>query len=284
MFKLLKGSLLVLFLINLIGCSYSPESLKETYNDLASETSQDLKSPFDLSVEQNAIIDDYTKQLFIWHRRNKLPEYAQTFATLAVLVKQSNSHLATLKKVLATVNDFPHIHDATHLSYKMEKLARSLDNRQISQLEQFLNDEYQSDALKIKKDNFVTDINDNIKALSRFMNIALNVDQLKLISIRAKQFHDIRHNELHAEKVWNQQMITLLKQKDHPNFSAKFAYLWKTQDTNLKGNALQLQQKNIELTASLMKDLIISFTLEQRNETSKQLLSISNTLSEMSNE
>jgi hypothetical protein len=200
------------------------------------------------------------------------------------VVQQQNPHLPTLRRSLADFEEIPQINQATHLNVKMETFVKSLDNGQISQLEQFFNDEYQSGALKMKNENFVADINDTIKALSHFMGVTLNAKQLKLISTRTKRFHDIRHNELHAEKVWNQQLIALLKQKNLPDFSARFSYLWKTQDANLKGNALQLQQKNMTLTASLVKDLITSFTPEQRNKISKQLLSISNTLSEMANE
>ncbi len=254
MLKIFKSSLFFLLFINLSACSYSPDSLKAIYNEMGSEMAQDLKEPFDLSTQQNAMIDDYTQHLFKWHRHSKLPAYAQNFATLAHVVQQQNPHLPTLRRSLADFEEIPHINQATHLNVKMETFVKSLDNGQISQLEQFFNDEYQSDALKMKNENFVADINDTIKALSHFMGVTLNAKQLKLISTRTKRFHDIRHNELHAEKVWNQQLIALLK------------------------------QKNMTLTASLVKDLITSFTPEQRNKISKQLLSISNTLSEMANE
>jgi len=60
--------------------------------------------------------------------------------------------------------------------------------------------------------------------------------------------------------------------------------LWNKQDSFLSPQALEIQNKNILLEAKLMKALIMSFTPEQQNQISKQLFSISNTLSEMANE
>ncbi len=284
MFKILKSSLIILFLINLTACSYSPDSLKETYNDLASEMSQGLKEPFDLSSEQNAIIDDYTKQLFIWHRRNKLPEYAQSFAKLAVLVKQDNPHLATLKKILEDVNNFPHIHQATHLTPKMEKLAKSLTKTQIAQLEQVFKDAEQVKALEIKNQNYVADIHDTLKSFFRFLGVSLNTNQLKVINTNARKLHDIRNDELLAEKRWSQQLIALLRHKNTPDFSARFANHWESQNAVLSEKALQLQQHNKQLEANLIKTLIVSFTPKQSEKIARQLTSMSNTFSEMANE
>jgi hypothetical protein len=246
--------------------------------------SQDLKSPFDLSVEQNAIVDDYTKQLFIWHRRNKLPEYAQTFATLATLVKQKNPHLASLKKALTDVNDFPHIHDATHLTYKMERLARSLTETQISQLKQVLKDGEQEEALEIKNQDYAIDVNNTMKGFFRFLGVSLNIDQLKMINAKVGKLNDIRHYELQAEKTWNHQLIALLRHKNTPDFSTRFANHWKSQSPVLSGNALQLQQRNKQLEANLIKTLIVSLSPKQSEIIARQLTSMSNTFTEMANE
>ena len=284
MLKLLKSSLLFLLFINLSACSYSPESLKENYNDLVSDFSKDLKAPFDLSPQQSAMIDDYSTQLFKWHRHSKLPAYAQNFSVLAKEVQQNNPDVLIIRNSLADIDKIPHITQATHLNKNMEAFSKSLDKGQISQLEEFLDDEYQSDALEIKKEDFTVEVSDNVKSIFQFMNLTLNTNQLTLISTYAKHFHDIRHHELHSEKDWNQQMIALLRQKDHPDFSTRFAYLWKAQDSNLTTNALKFDQQNTLLQAKLIKALIISLTPEQRNQLTNQLISISNTLSEMANE
>lgn len=280
-FKIIKASLLFLLFINLAACSYSPTSLKETYNDLASELSEELKEPFNMSAQQSAMVDNYTKELIHWHRRNKLPEYSQTFSRLALLVKQDDISLPLLQNILLEIDEIPHFEQASHLSYQMLAVAKSLIKTQISQLELSFNNAYQQESLAIRNKNFTSEVNDDIKTLFRFIGIHLGADQLKIVKQETKNFHDIRKFELEAEKHWNQQLITLLRQKNTPYFDSLFNKLWNAQDPKLTGKANQLKQQNMVLMAKLMKKLIMSFTADQKENLSKQLTSISNTFNEM---
>ena len=282
--KLFKSSLFFLFIINLTACSYSPDSLKDSYRELESEISMGLQAPYDLSDKQRGMINDYSKQFFKWHRHNKLPAYSQNFAILAEQTQQQNPYLPTLIKVLADFEKIPHITQATHLTPKIVAFAKSLNNEQVKQLEQFLNDENRAGALEIKRVSYAADIHDSFKTLFQFFKVPLNAKQLKIVNTYAKQFHDTRYDELHAEKIWSQKVVSLLRQKNQPDSSARLASLWNTQDSFLTGEALQKQKQNIILEAKLVKSLILSFTPEQQNQLSKQLLSVSNTLSEMANE
>ncbi|MEE9351241.1 MAG: DUF6279 family lipoprotein [Thiotrichaceae bacterium] len=284
-FKIIKNTtLLFLLFINLTACSYSPASLKESYNDLASDIAKQLKEPLNPSVQQSAMIDDYAQQVLQWHRRNKLPEYSQNLATLATLVTQENIPLPQLESAMNEVDDMPHFEQATHLTYKMLAVAKSLSEAQITSLERSINNEYQQEFLEVKQHKHTNEVNNMIKTLFRFIGINLNSEQLKTVQQAANKLHDTRPYELQAEKQWNKQMIALLRRKNNPHFEARFTQLWNTQDAKLTGKALQLEQHNNKLMAEVMKRLIMSFEPEQKDNLSRQLTSMSRTFSEMANE
>lgn len=289
MFKLIKISILLLFFINLTACSYSPVSLKEIYNEIPSELADDLKDPLNPTAEQNAMIDDYVQHLMQWHRRNKLPEYSQSFAKLALLVRQEQITSPQLQVALKQIEGIPHFDQATHLSYKMLAVAKSLTNQQITQLDKSLKDEFRIESLEIKSEKYTDEVNDSIKMVLRIIGINLNAEQINLVKQETKKLHDIRNLELQAEKQWSNQMITLLKQSKLPQhqapyFESRFVQLWNSQHQMLKGSALQLDKQNTETMKHLIRQLIMSFEPEQKVDLSKQLTSISRTFSEMANE
>ena len=49
------------------------------------------------------------EQVLQWHRRNKLPEYSQNFARLAVLIQQNDIPLPLLRTALDKIDGMPHI-------------------------------------------------------------------------------------------------------------------------------------------------------------------------------
>ena len=79
MLKLIKHSILILLLSNLFACSYSPNALKEIYNELPEEIAGDLTESIDLSSQQTTAINSYANDMMQWHRHHKLPEYSQIF-------------------------------------------------------------------------------------------------------------------------------------------------------------------------------------------------------------
>lgn len=281
MFNVIKNSLLLLFIVNLAACSYSPTALKVTYNGFAEEVANDLKEPIDLSVSQRAIVDDYANVLLQWHRQNKLPEYAKTFADFSLIVQQDNISLRQLRTVVKKLDGMPHFEQATHLTEKMLIVAKTLTTAQITQLEQSLNNEYQQERLAANNKNFITEMEDNIKGMFGFIGLYLNQHQLNILKREAKNLHDTRQYQVRATKQWNQQFINLLKQSNRPDFDMRLATLWNTQDHNLKGKGYQLEQQNISIMAVLIRTLVMSFNENQRRHLTKQLTSISTTFNEM---
>jgi hypothetical protein len=282
MFHSLKNFLLFLFIISLTACSYSPSSLKESYAEMASELSDEIKASMSPTRQQGAMIDDYTKQLMQWHRRNKLPEYSRHFAKLADLVKQQDKMpIAQLKSVLEKIDAMPHFAEATHLTHKMIAVAEGLTAQQIVQIEKTINNEYQQAVLVSKSKTYPQEVTDDTKILFRFLNISLSANQLQLIKTKSNKLHDIRPYELQAEKQWNKQLISVLRQSNNPNFIARFKQVWNKDQVVLTAKARQLEQQNNLLMAGLIKALITRFTPEQKDSLSRLLLSISETFGEM---
>ena len=281
MFNSIKNFLLFLFVISLTACSYSPDSLKELYAEAGPEFADEIKKGITTTPQQDAMINDYTKQLMHWHRRNKLPEYSRLFANLASLVEQDNIPVAQLNTALKQLDAMPHFEQATHLTYKMVSVAESLSSQQISKVEQIINNEYQQDVLASKQKAYSEEIVNDIKIMFSFLGINLNADQRQSIKIKVKQLHDIRPYKLQAEKRWNKQFINILRQVNNPNFAARFKQSWNTKEPLLTDKGYQLEQQNNLLMANLLKALISDFTAEEKTKLSKQLMSISDTLGEM---
>ena len=284
MFKFIKNSLLLVFILNLAACSYSPSALKIVYNGMAEELADELKEPISLSTSQSAIIEDYTKELMQWHRQNKLPEYAKNFADFAQIVQQDNISLPQLKMVLKKVEGMPHFEQATHLTKKIVVVAKTLTTAQIVQLEKALHNESQQEALATKNKNFITEVSNNTKGMFNFIGISLNEEQLSIVREDAKNLHDIRSYQVQATQQWNRQFISVLKQTNRPDFASRFARLWKMKDRNLQGKAHQLDQQNSIIMATLIRKLIMSLDTHQIQRLSQQLNSISTTFREMAYE
>ncbi|MCK5813191.1 MAG: hypothetical protein KAH03_02990 [Cocleimonas sp.] len=284
MLKFIKSSLLLLFIFNVTACSYSPTALKITYSSFAEEVAEELKEPIDLSSSQSTMIDDYANELLQWHRQNKLPEYAKSFAQFAMIVQQDTISLPQLKTILKQLDGMPHFDQANHLTEKMLIVAKTLTTEQIKQLEQSLNNSHQQDVLATNNKNFTTEVTSNVKGMFRFIGIQLNDSQLAMVKKEAKNIHNTHPYQIQATKQWNQQFVNLLKQPHRPDFDTHFKRLWATKDHNLKGKGDQLEQQNTAIMAVLIRKLIMRFEDNQRNHLSKQLSSISTTFNEMAYE
>lgn len=285
MFKLFQISLLLLSIIGFSGCSYSPDSLKDNYNDLQAKVSDDLKEGIDLSPRQEVQIENYAKVVLLWHRHNKLPEYAYIFARLSEQVKQDDPSVTALQSYLDKMEGLPHLYQATHLTAKLAKVAQTLTDRQVSQLESYLDNVSQEEALSIKTRPFQVEIRDGISTMFKFLGVKLSPEQMIVLNQDISKFHDIRMAEHAADREGYNRLIAVLKQRKQPQFIAHFTHILKQMEiVRLTGDAGVLQQENRRTNALLLKHLILSMNSEQKEQFSRQLLSISQTLSELANE
>ena len=285
MFKLFQTGLLILFIIGSSGCSYSPKSLKDNYNDLQTEVSNELKESINLSPRQAAQVDRYAKAVMLWHRHNKLPEYAYIFGQLSGLAKQDNPSVTALQSYLDKMEGMPHLYQATHLTAMLAKVAQTFSDKQVLQLERYLNNVSKEEILSIKTTSLQAEIRDGISTMFKLLGLKLSPEQMTILKQDISKLHDIRMAEHAADKQGYKRLIGLLKQRNQPRFTVRFTQVLKQMEmARLTGDAGVLQQENRRTNALLLKHLILSMNSEQKEQLSRQLLSISQTLSELANE
>lgn len=284
MIRMIKVILMGLFFLSLTACSYSPNALKEAYAGMATDLSDELKELVDLTPTQATKVDHYTDELLKWHRKNKLPEYSQTFLVLASYVQQGDISTQELQKTLGKLEATSLLSQAKHLAPLLIDLVRSLSDSQISQLEKSLKNDYQKNQHEMKTENMANDMNEDIKHLFGFMRVSLNAEQKKILKAESKKFYNLHWVELQHEKQWNKRFIALLKRSNSPQFNQQFTQLWDSQSVKYEGKALQQKRLNEQRQAKLFKTLIMKFSAEKRNRLASQLISISSTLSEMANQ
>jgi len=182
------------------------------------------------------------------------------------------------------MGEMPHFEQAKHLSPKMAAVGRSLNNDQISQLEKSLNNEYKEELAEINNNSLATSLKKDLIMMLRLIDIKLSTKQLKVLNTEVKHYHDIRHAELTAERKLDQQLISVLKSHDDPQFVPRFVSIWNNSTPRLSATNTQKQQQNRQTDAVLMQKLIMSFDTKQKQNLADKLLSISQTFSELANE
>ncbi len=285
MFQNTKKILLFLaVLLNVVACSYSPSALKEMYRELPEEFSSDLKESVNLNAKQSERIDEYVMALGAWHRQHKLPTYSQDFAQFANLIRRGDIQTASLLQLLDKFDGMPHFEEATHLTSQLALLARTLSDAQISQLEKSLNDELMVEFNESKKKVYADEVVEELGEVFSLIGLSFSSTQKTSLRADASKLHDLRDDELVAEKHNIKQFIAVLRSANTPEFFAQFSRVWSQQDVVLTGKAGALDKQNDQVFASMMKNLILGFSPERREQFADKLNSISQTLSEMANE
>lgn len=282
--RLIKTVLVIMVLLNLTACSYSPNALKDIYRGFGSEFANQLSKPFNLTGPQQKIVNDYTKRMMQWHRQNKLPEYAQRFGRLERALNSKNIALPELQSFVGFIDEVPHFEQAKYLTPKMAALGKSLTDHQVVQLDKHLSGELQQQSREASKSSISKEYSDGFIEVLKFIGIKLNQQQKQIIIRNTKNLHDLRFEEIKGEKLWNKRLIVILNKRKRPGFIAGFSNHWNTQgDDSIRRNK-KLIQHNKRIIAVMIKKLYLSLDQRQKNKASEFLQSVSHTLSEMANE
>jgi len=277
---IIHSCLVSIFIALLYGCSYSPNSLEAFYNDMASEVADELSHSIDLNSAQRSEIEIYASELMQWHRHNKLPLYAQHLASLSAGIREGNLTAAKLKQTLIVFDSVPHFEEASHLTPRIARVANSLNDKQVNQLQQLFKRQLAEAELDIKNTSYAKDNQQAIKYIFRFINVALSDQQWQQINRDLSQLHDTRYLELNQESNWNKQLMHVLKQRRQPQFIPRFTQLW---NKNESLQHLPQVKQNFQVWTRLLMHLFKSLSPEQRAQLASQLDSMSNKLSEMAN-
>lgn len=284
MFKIIKTSVVLLLVVSISACSYSPSLLKEMYQEFPQEVFESLQEAIDLTPSQSAGVDDYVNQVMHWHRRHKLPVYSQSLADLASHVQYGTANEQAIVNFFKIVDDIPHFNEAKHLTHKMASVAFSLNTSQVSQLKQYLKREHAEEVSEIRKESISVIESKDTQALFKFLNINLSYEQMTLVKRETKKLHDLRWKELEGDKLKDRQLIALLRTKNNSDFTSHFSQLWDSDD-ELPTAALRVKEKqNNRILSAMLSKLIVSFSSQQQSQLSTQLFSMSKTFGEMSNE
>jgi|GEM_PF-6120944 len=285
--NLMKIYLLFAAALCITSCSvYSPSLLRASYDSLAAEVAEDIKKSAEFTKTQEAAIEDYANQLLAWHRNNKLPDYAKILSELAEKIKQGDSVPYELVKQFSDeMAGFPHLDEAGDISFKVAKIVSSLSDAQVKQVTEFIEEEFDESKVELLDTSFASvskDIVDGAESLASMLAVKLTKAQLAQIRHAIQARHDLRDQEIAAEKVWNDKFLALFEQRHEKKFAADFVELWNNTSQLLTGVAYERKLENADLRASIIRDLLISLDDEQKRMLSERLISISAELSSMS--
>jgi len=278
-----RSSVLIAFLC-LTACSYSPDALRNSYGEMATSVSDDLKESVDFSVAQNAKIDDYASQLMQWHRRHKLPEYSQHLSKLATLISNDSVTASSLKPIVDLMDGAPHFEQSGYIAQTLAEVAQTVTSTQVDQIAASMKNEHEQTALEIKQVSLVKERGKNIRQLFMFLGVKLTAAQQHIINTEAPKFHDLRQQELEMEVKDDNDLIALLRNTQDSQFVPRFVENWNKPDSQLTGQVQQLEQANKRQAVDLLSKLIMSMDTNQKTVLTEKLLSISQTLALMANE
>ena len=284
MIQMIRNLVISFFILSLSACSYSPSLVKEMYNNLATDMFDEIKESVSLNSAQSTSVDALSKEFVQWHRRNKLPEYSQDFSKLAMQIQTGRASEKSWQRFFRKMDGMPHFEEANHLLKKMPRIARSLSDKQILQLEQNFLKQNKEEAKEIRADKLSEAMNKEMEEMFKFIGIKLSDKQMGIVSEGTNRVYDTRWQELEANKLENKSLIMILRQRNHPQFESRFIQLWRSQDQFLTKDARLKQKQNDRVMSQTVKALIDSFTPKQKSKFTSFLFSISQTFKEMANE
>jgi len=285
--RIFFGLFIVAFIVS--ACSvYSPSMLRASYNNLPVEIAGYIKSTAEFTKPQEAAIDDYANELIVWHRREKLPGYAERFVDLASLIERGVTvPFEKLQEFTGELVAFPHFNEAGEITLKLATIATTLTDDQVAQIRKFAdeeNDDYRDEILNQSFTAVTDDIVEGVKTLAGLLGVRLNKSQLTNIRNAVALRYDLRQQEVLAEQAWNDELMDLMGRRHDKGFQAEFTRLWNTSDQLLTGVALEQKQQNEELMASVLRDILLSLDEKQKQKLVERLASIGEEMRAMSAE
>lgn len=133
---------LLLAMLTLSACSYTPETLRNAYHNLGKDYARELKQMSSFTAQEQAQIDDFGTQIQQWHKQQKLPGYANTMQGLATALKtQGAIPRNQLANFMDLLEGYPHFNEARAVNLHLAELARQLKEPQYAQIAAQLREE-----------------------------------------------------------------------------------------------------------------------------------------------
>lgn len=278
---------ILLTALSLSACSYSPEQLRSSYNDLGKTYAKDIKQMADFSAEQHVQIDEFGQQIQQWHKEQRLPGYATLITRLGTQLAQ-NDRIAQqdMRQFLDLLNGYPHFHEASAVNYQLGKLAQGLNETQRAQIIENLRSEQREEKIAIRAQT--PEIRERhlvktVDSLTGYLGVELHKSQLDIVREFAPRFHDLSEESIAASERWNRQFENLLSQHKQADFLQRFArHMQRDNDFHLLlQQEPQLVKANREQAILMLEALVAGLNQEQRAALSETLISIGKTFGDM---
>jgi len=285
--QLTKTLLFCFAVITISACSYSPKMLKDSYNNLGKEYAKELKQLSDITPEQSAGLDTFADDLMIWHRKNRLPVYANLVKKLSLKIESpqgpSKADFYTLMKLIKA---YPNFYESHSANLKMATLATTLSDKQFAQISERINEETRDFTEHFQQITWEKRKRNGVKSLSNilsYLNVNLTNTQLDIARKHSNYYRDLKNIYIESNEKWNNTLIELLSKRHEQGFVKKFtAHM---QNDNLHKRLSQTApvetKHNDQISANMYKELFASLTKQQKVILASQLKSINKTVTEL---
>jgi hypothetical protein len=284
--KLLGLSLL---LLSLGACSYSPNALKSSYNNLGKEYVRELKQLGDYTPQQSKQLDTFGSDIMQWHRKNRLPAYASLLENLSNKLEKSQALSdADFHAYIKLLVSYPNFYESYKNNLQLAQLANTLTDEQFIKISQRIREGSRDFTEYFQKTSWENRKRQNVSGMSdlfSYLNIDLSSTQLDILRKHSENLRDLRSAIVNDSERWNNELIDLLSRRHEAGFEKKFAL--HMQSDNIYKRLLKSMpvetSYNSQVSVNMYKELFASFNKQQRLMLIKQLKSISKTMKELVN-
>ena len=280
---------ILLTLLTLSACSYSPEMLQKSYNNLGKDYAAEIKQMGDLTNEQSKAIDDFGRDIQAWHRSNQLPIYTALMTRLSNKLQRNEtlSH-ADLLEFISMLNTYPDFHKATASNYKLATIAKTISDNQLTQMINSINEktnDFEEELLGMSKEKMQREHVRMVNHIMKFLGVNLTKQQLNLVRQHASHYHDQRKELIAATRQWNNTFFEIMKKRQQADFTKMFVDHLKTDNTytQLLQYSPNKTKENDQMGATMLSELLASLSDKQQAELNKNLQSIGETLTGLMN-
>lgn len=269
------------------GCSYSPDTLKQSYKSLANDYVNELKQIVPMSSKQEAILDKFGTHLQHWHQTEQLPFYSNTFKELAtVLENDKEIHNADIYKFIQFLHGYPHFHLADNSNLILADLAISLSDQQAIELHDSISEQTEDIAAKFRamsEQQFWREQSRGINDIFKYLGVTLSNEQLQIIERHNVNYHDQREDIITGLELWNDQLHKLIEMRQNENFRQQFVMLMRNDNEYIQLQQIAPQQtaENDQYLVAMLQELLSSLNDTQRKQLQTNFKSIGDTFQEL---
>ena len=280
--------LMILFtLLFTTACSYSPELLRQSYQDLGKNHVREIKQLADFDTKQQAHLNQFAIDIQQWHQQKQLPHYTKVFQDLATALKTPNPiPREKLAAFIDLLNNYPHFNEARDANLKLAGLAKELSNAQYQQMEQHMQEalnDLEEYLMAITPEKQQRQRLKGVEKYAAFVDLDLSPQQREIVRRHVALLADQRSDIITTNRQWSEDLMAILAKRDQADFPAQFAR--HMLDDNDYRRLLQYSpaatQANRQQLLLMLEELSASLSDQQRDNLANKLQSIADTFNSM---